>query len=327
MITKEQVVDKVREYKGHVLGLEDKIEDVKIIGVSSGESNIVFFVDVNNLPYLVKVNGVGGKGVSFFRAEYEKLRSLGKYRIAPKAFVYDEYSFSLPFMILERYEGRVLRPNESEKKADELTSILNKLTEIPTSEIRNSEGFRRKIKNCKDYVEIFPKHANNQLVEYERRIGKDKIYKMVKKAHDNSRSLIENSFDSFEESELGLIHTGIHPKNIILTPANDLRLIDWEHSGVGDRAFEISSLFRSNPFSPEKRGEILRIYRGKTGKFEQRVDLYNELFKIHEVLWHAIRVDKAGRGKIQLAGSKNESYYQTLLKGHIENLLKSKLVN
>ena len=325
MISESQLIDRINEYPAQVLGLEKEVDKIDIVGTSSGESNFIFFVDINNLPYLIKINGVSGKEISFFRAEYDKLRSLETYRIAPKAFVYDDTSFTFPFMVLERYEGRTLKDTECDERAGELVSILNRLTEIPPHHIANSEGFKRDIKSCREYVEIFPRHASNQLIEYERRIGRDEIYEFVVKTHDNTRRLIDENTNLFDRTELGLIHTGIHPKNIILSPNNVLHLIDWEHSGVGDRALEISSLFRSNSFSKETQEEILKTYKGKTGSFEQRVDLYTELFKIHEVLWHAIRVDKARKDEIRLTKDKDENYYQSLLEVHIKNLRKSKL--
>ena len=324
MISERQLIDRIKKYPGQALGLEDKIDNVDIIGTSSGESNFIFFVDINNLPYLIKINGVGGKDVSFFHAEYDKLKSLERYQIAPRAFVYDDASFTFPFMVLERYDGRTLKDTECDKRADELVSIINKLTEIPPHHIMNSKGFKRDIKSCREYVEIFPKYANSQLIEYERRIGRDETYNLVMKAHYNAKRLIGESLNLFDGAKLGLIHTGIHPKNIILSSNNTLRLIDWEHAGVGDRAFEISSLFRSNQLSQEK---ILDIYKGKTGLFERRVNLYTELFKVHGVLWHAIRVDKVRKGEIQLTRDKDESYYQSLLEVHVKNLHKSKLSN
>ena len=262
MISERQLIDRMKKYPEQALGLEDRINNVDIIGTSSGESNFIFFVDINNLPYLIKINGVGGKDVSFFRAEYDKLKSLERYQIAPRAFVYDDASFTFPFMVLERYDGRTLKDTECGKRADELVAILNKLTEIPPHQLINSEGFKRDINSCRGYVEIFPRHANSQLIEYERRIGRDETYNLVTKSHYNARKLIGENLNLFDGTELGLIHTGIHPKNIILSSNNTLHLIDWEHAGVGDRAFEISSLFRSNQLSQEK---ILDIYKGKTG--------------------------------------------------------------
>jgi len=327
MISEKQFIERIKKYPARALGLEDRIDNVTIVGTSSGESNFIFFVDINNLPYLIKINGVGGKDTSFFRAEYDKLKSLERYQIAPRAFVYDDASFTFPFMILERYDGRTLKDTECDERAGELVSILNKLTEIPSHHIINSKGFKRDIKNCREYVEIFPRHANSQLIEYERRIGRDKTYNLVIKSYYNARRLIGESLNLFDGTELGLIHTGIHPKNIILSSNNTLHLIDWEHAGVGDRAFEISSLFRSNQLSQETQEKILDMYKGKTGLFEQRVNLYTELFKVHEVLWHAIRIDKVRKGEIQLTRDKDESYYQSLLEVHIKNLHKSKLFN
>ena len=325
MIPKNQLIDKIKRYPPELLGLEERIDNVDIIGVNSGESNFIFFVNINNLPYLVKINGISGKDTTFFRAEYDKLLSLKRYHVSPKAFVYDDTSFNFPFMVLERYKGRTPKIEECEEKASELVLILNRLAEIPPSDLNNSEGFKRDIKSCREYVEIFPRYANNQLIEYEKRIGRDETYNLVIKTQYNARRRIDESLDLFKGAELGLIHTGIHPKNLVLSPDNSLHLIDWEHAGIGDRAFEISSLFRSNTFSQEKREEILNAYIGKTGQFEQRINLYAELFKIHEVLWHAIRVDKSRKGEIQLTKEKDEKYYKSLLEKHVETLGNSDL--
>lgn len=325
MISESQLIGKIKQYPSQALGLEGKIDNVDILGINSGESNFIFFVDINSVPYIIKINGVGGKEISFFRAEYNKLKSLERYNVAPKAFVYDDTSFTFPFMILERYEGRNLKADECEERVGEIVSILNRLTEIPIDKIINSKGFKRDIKSCREYVEIFPTYAGNQIVEYEKRVGGDEIYRLVTKAQHNARKLIDENFDLFQGTELGLIHTGIHPKNIILSPHNVLYLIDWEHAGIGDRAFEISSLFRSNQLSQQTREEILNSYIGKTGQFEQRVYLYTELFKIHEVLWHALRADKTRKREIRLTEEKDEKYYRDLLERHINTLSRSDL--
>ena len=68
MISERQLIDRMKKYPEQTLGLEDKIDNVNIVGTNSGESNFIFFVDINNLPYIIKINGIGGKDVSFFRA-------------------------------------------------------------------------------------------------------------------------------------------------------------------------------------------------------------------------------------------------------------------
>ena len=173
---------------------------------------------------------------------------------------------------------------------------------------------------------MFPRQAIKQLDEYTARFGQDEIYRIVKGAASVALKYIENRKLAFESSEMGLIHTGLHAGNIIITPESSIRLIDWEHSGVGDRAFEISSLFRSNNLSPEQQKVVYSEYKGRTGGFEERVDVYSEVFKIHEVLWHAIRYDRARNSDIHLGDDKTPEYYSESLRTHIDRLRSSKLM-
>lgn len=189
----------------------------------------------------------------------------------------------------------------------------------------NPNKLKRDINNCWDYVHIFPKHAQRQLKEYSNRIGYDNIYELCKQASNNIEIKVDSQKGAFSDSERGLIHTGLHPENIVCTLDGQIRFIDWEHSGIGDSAFEISSLLRSNDFSKEEINKIFSRYQGQTGDFLYRVNLYTELFKVHEVLWHALRYDKARKSELNLSEERNAEYYKELLKGHIENLKNSNL--
>ena len=229
-------------------------------------------------------------------------------------------------MILEMIEGETLKGKRSDSYLEQILFSLNKMAEIPTDVLKEREGFKRNINSCWEYVHLFPAHSQRQLAEYSNKIGEDQIYRLCRKASETVMKRIENEKDSFRDAQMGLIHTGLHPENMVYTPAGKIRFIDWEHSSIGDRAFEISSLLRSNDFSEESIERIFKEYRGQTGNFRSRVNLYMDLFKVHEVLWHALRFDKARKGELNLSQDKTESYYQERLNKHLENLKNSGLI-
>ncbi len=325
MNIEERITRYVSEINPERLDLIGTIKDLRVVGKFSGESNKVFFLEANNRHYLVKINGVGGKDRDFFRKEFVKLKALEPYSVAPRAFIYDESALGGQSMILERVEGRTLVSDEVPKYLNQIIIILNSLARVPIENLRENEGFRRNISGCFEYVQIFPQHALKQLEEYARRFGQDDTYRLVINANSNAFKLIERKKGSFDNSEMGLIHTGLHSENIVLNPEEGIRLIDWEHSGIGDRAFEVSSLFRSNNLSQEQQRRVYSEYTGKTEAFEERVGIYTEVFKVHEVLWHAIRYDKARNGQINLDAARTPKYYQDKLQSHIQRLRESEL--
>lgn len=307
------------------LGMREKIESVEITGTDFGESNKIYFLRINEKLFLLKINGVGGKDRDFFRKEFLKLRALEPYSIAPKAFVYDEVALDDQCMMLEMIPGRTVKPEDIPIYLEQITATLNRMISIPTEELKKNEGFTRDINSCFEYAIMFPRHAIKQLTQYAARFGQDETYSLVKRAASGALKYVEERASVFEDSEMGLIHTGLHAGNIVITLESKLRLIDWEHSGVGDRAFEISSLFRSNVLSEEQQREVYSRYQVKTEGFEERVGIYSEIFKIHEVLWHAIRYDKARKSEIYLDDDKTPEYYFKLLGTHISRLRDSRL--
>lgn len=308
------------------LGLVSYIGKPEIAGSYSGESNRIYFVNFDSVSFVLKINGISGKDPEFFKREYDKLRSLEEFEIAPRAFVYDEFSLENQSMILEMIEGETLKGKKVSKHLEQILTSLNRMVEVPADMLRRRKGFNRDINDCWDYVHMFPTHAQRQLKEYFDCIGRDSTYELCRQASCSVERKIDSQKRVFSDSKMGLIHTGLHPENIVYTLDGEIRFIDWEHSSVGDRAFEISSLIRSNDFSEEEIERIFYTYQGQTGDFLPRVNLYTELFKVHEVLWHALRYDKARKGQLNLSEERDADYYKELLERHIENLNNSNLI-
>ena len=326
-MTQDRIVQQYLEGINPVeLGLVGSIGKPVITGSYSGESNRIYFVNFDSVPFVLKINGIHGKDREFFKREYHKLKSLEEFGIAPRAFIYDESSLENQSMILEMLEGKTLKGKRVSRHLEKILDSLNRMVEVPVDILRKRKGFKRDINDCWDYVHMFPTHAQRQLKEYSDCIGRDSMYELCRKASNSVERKIDSQKRVFSDSKMGLIHTGLHPENIVYTPDGEIRLIDWEHSSVGDRAFEISSLIRSNDFSEEEIERIFYTYQGQTGDFLPRVNLYTELFKVHEVLWHAIRYDKAKKGQLNLSEERDADYYKELLERHMENLNNSNLI-
>ncbi len=319
----QQYIEKIDQAR---LGLYDCKEKPIIIGSYSGESNKVHFIKFGSKPFVLKINGVSGKDLEFFEREYHKLKALESFEVAPRAYIYDEDSLKNQSMILEMIEGKTLMGEKMGSYLEQILNSLNSMAEISPEILRNKKGFKRDIDSCWDYVHMFPFHAQRQIAEYADRVGEDDIYRLSRTATEKGVEKINEKREAFDNSQMGLVHTGLHPENIIYTPNGKIRFIDWEHSSVGDRAFEISSLLRSNDFSNKDIEKILNQYQGKTGDFRTRVDLYTDIFRVHEVLWHALRLDKTKKGELNLSENRTVNYYQELLEKHLQNLKNSNLI-
>src|SRR5437867_9833491 len=111
-----------------------------------------------------------------------------------------------------------------------------------------------------------------------------------------------------------LLHGDLWAENVFVIPgANDLRvrLIDWDHVGVGPFSYDLSTFLLR--FPPERRPSILEFYRKEGGESGWELPTHanlNALFETAEyaryanrIIWPAIALvtDKAEWGAVALA--------------------------
>lgn len=90
------------------------------------------------------------------------------------------------------------------------------------------------------------------------------------------------------EPELRLCHNDIHALNIV--DDGNLRLIDWEYAGLGERLFDLASICVYHRFTKSQREHLLGSYLdGPSTNAWHRLELCCWLFDYIRDLWSAVR--------------------------------------
>lgn len=90
------------------------------------------------------------------------------------------------------------------------------------------------------------------------------------------------------QPELRLCHNDIHALNIVGN--GELRLIDWEYAGLGERFFDLASICVYHDFSKSQREQLLSSYLGTPNpQAWHRLELCRWLFDFIRELWTAVR--------------------------------------
>ena len=85
-----------------------------------------------------------------------------------------------------------------------------------------------------------------------------------------------------------LCHNDVHHLNVV--DDGELRLIDWEYAGVGERLFDLASACVYHAYSARQREQLVYAYlSGRDASIEQRLTLACWLFEYVRDLWMAVR--------------------------------------
>jgi thiamine kinase len=115
------------------------------------------------------------------------------------------------------------------------------------------------------------------------------------------RGRIKALADQFaQDGKRCLCHNDIHHRNIIDTTLGtassidstpvELRLVDWEHAGIGDPLFDLAGVCCHHSFNDATRTQLLREYLGNDSSSAlKRLHQACTLFNYIRELWFAVR--------------------------------------
>ena len=204
--------------------------------------------------------------------EKNSLQGLGKFGLSPEKPYLDlskEY-FSEPLLIYNRVEGRTLKtiaPGHYEAIADYLCRLHSyAVLSLPQMGINNINDF------YEDLSEVYNIYMN---LREEEGLREDKLCNLI----GEYISLIKPEIMKISslwshKSPLSVIHGDLRPSNLILNNGK-IAAVDWEEACLGDPAYEISSFFILNSFTPEEEEKFLKFYL----KFYEKKFPYDYYFK------------------------------------------------
>ena len=92
-----------------------------------------------------------------------------------------------------------------------------------------------------------------------------------------------------KDSIVCLCHNDVHHLNVV-DGSDGLKLIDWEYAGVGERLFDLASVFVYHGYQRSQRERLLSAYAAPSEAVSpQRLDLACWLFDYIRDLWMAVR--------------------------------------
>ncbi len=233
------------------------------------------------------------------REEFGILRSLEKFRLAPRAYHLDETrtSFEDSILVLGFVEGTPVDQRPGQIMKPQVVRNLAKIVARVNS--LSPENIRFKIRNRGSTYESFIERSKMHL-NYVRRAGYSRKLNALNEVLDEA---ISNAKDSVSNIEIPNVPTPSHgdsgAQNTILQSNNRIRLIDWESFGIWDPAAEIAGIFYSFgiEFPADRQNDFLLEYsrwRRDPG-LARRIELFKPLILLDNLtwgLWHIVEIEQ-----------------------------------
>jgi thiamine kinase-like enzyme len=295
-----------------VLGLRS-IDSVRILGVTPGAYNLNFHVQVNQRPFIFRVNIDQQSGLADqIDYEYAALNFLSPHRIAPRAYHIDtgKTFFDFDILVEEYLEGPHL-----EYKPDQIRQVAELLAEL-----HSLPALDKAFMIWQDPIERNHKFVNQDIAQYRGMPAADQqTLRLAAHLITKTRDRLAGREKDYRPTSLN--HTDVVLDNFIRTSAG-LHLIDWEKPRLDDSSYDIgcflcepAQLWCSlNIMSKNEREDFLKTYcriRGlETDAFRRKVEAREPLVALHWILW----------GAIKLSDLKNRRTIPELVNAHEEKL-------
>jgi thiamine kinase-like enzyme len=260
MIVIEQAVQLVDDWKG---------KQIDIFPLSGGLTNTNYRVEVNSVPYVIRIPGEGSQLLAIDRAnEYHNAVAAAKTGISPKVVYYFPEN---NIMVLEFLEGKTMSNLDLNQSGmpSRIAKSLRKLHAGPGF-LRNFNMFdltRLYLETVKDNDVRIP-DGYFERMSFVQRIEKAMSARPATIVPCHNDLLAENYIDDGEE----------------------LRIIDFEYSGNNDPCFELGNTCQELQYNDDQIAELCTTYFGELfrGKIA-RMRLNMIMSDVGWGLWAAIQ--------------------------------------
>ncbi len=332
------MINLIREYLEKIdaqkLGLKGNIRVQSVKSIGMGKSNINYLVIVNDKKFLFRVN-IEPRNSTKSRREYESLKLIQKFGIAPIPYFIDDSMVNFPnsFIIIDYLEGKSLDHHpypHSKKIIKQLGKLCAKLHSI------NLDGtIKLKYSRCSknNYLELI----NNEFSYIQNHIRNNEFKEKIKEAVKKLEK-IKNANISREK----VFSQGDFCEQNIIYYKYECYLIDFEDASLTYPAAELARIFVDfgrGGFNSLERKDFLREYYkirniANKIKFEKEVESFEPYILLFGLVWsiaHIIRIRNKEFDKEFLKNNnirKDYSYTEYCIKKAIKNnLLDKSLIN
>jgi len=256
----EDVVSKVEDWQG---------KDVTIHPLSGGLTNTNFKVEVDEIPYFVRVPGESTELLAIDRKnEYHNTKAAGEAGVAPKILYYlPEHNV----MVIEFLQGRTMSKDSLNEPGmpTRMAQAIRKLNEAPRF-LLDFNMFRL----TEYYLDLCHERDIKTPDGYDERMG---TVKRIEEAMSvNPLSTVPCNNDLLAEN--------------YIDDGKQLWLIDYEYSGNNDPTFELGNTCQEMQFNDEQIAEVCAAYFGEArADMIARMKLNMIMSDVGWGLWAAIQ--------------------------------------
>jgi thiamine kinase-like enzyme len=291
------------------------LSDIIINKVICSEFNQVAFFKIKAKDLILKIFNSKPRNLL---TEYLTLKRIEKLDIAPKAFLKGIFK-NTAYILLEKIDGNLLQQDRLEFFLPKIIDNLNLLIDYSIKNLFNGNEQHNNcftfILNYKKYVLDLIQNNLEALVNYNINQFSEAILKIDKILQKNERL--------FSQGKLVLIHTDLQSRNMIVTPHDKIKFVDWEYSKIGDPAFELSKLIHYNKISIDRLKCSNYLLLNEDEYLLDRIKLHLELMTLPDLLWSYIRHYNFVTRQLQNYQDKNLDFYQRVISQNEERFQKS----
>nr|WP_319570385.1 choline/ethanolamine kinase family protein [uncultured Draconibacterium sp.] len=247
--------------------------------LTGGYSNIVYKVFVDGENYALRINGKQNKFLELnYDDEIEIINLASKDNLTPKVL---ECENKTDFLITEFIDGNVLSEDQVANPdiLKKVVDLVKRIHKIPYQGNRHSTQFsltRNYLRGAKKLGVLYPTELN----EFIKRMD------VIEKNHQKDPNYLKY-----------YCHNDVFAHNILLCPDGDLKILDWELSGLGDIWFDLATISFSCGFDQATDESLLNFYFGNSGEQKMKT--------LHDIKWVCM-IREIGWALLHTALNKNK---------------------
>lgn len=231
----EEVIKDVQQW--------NQAKKIEFEPLNGGYTNVTYKVNIDNNLYAIRINGHQNEFLKLKREEeIRAIEQAARLDLAPMVL---DCKNKDDYLITEFLNGSILSKEEIHEP-----EIIKKVAEA-----------LRKVHSIKDIKRICsPYHLIRSYLEGAERLGVKIPIELG--SYLERMTEIENSRKKDLENTNKYCHNDYFTFNMIKSDYENIKVIDWELSGIGDAYFDLATLSFSNSFNQAEEIILLRSYFG-----------------------------------------------------------------
>lgn len=284
--------------------LAGSCSDVWVAPLGQGWNNRLYEIRTISGEYVLKVYPAGRE--ERMRREYAALRALESVGSIPRACLSDAAAafIDAPVLIYQKVPGRPIHGEElTEQDLDQLAEVwqrVHRLEPVRDTLLQTAVGPWEPAE-CLAYIERDLKTLSAYPVE-----GDPRLSDAVKQLRGLMRyaGLMDLKRSLWREPRLRLCQGDHRLANVIKDETGKLWLVDWEHAGIMDPAYEVAGFLwhpETSALTPSHRSQFIRAYceRSDNPFCYEQVSIYLSLLPLQWVSRLLILIVSGGAQPVQ----------------------------